>query len=331
MAAPFETKPIPEQGLFGSLFGRVRRDALIAEVENLLADAADWSNVTREEIAALEQKYNGTLKGNARNEAIMLIVRAANDLPSRAVVEGGAQRLRTLAGAMDMSADAEPVVQARAKLALCDAALALIADEALVADEHAAFNQAAAACGFAPDQVASILSDMVAKRMKDEIAAALADGRLTDAEEQRINELGHSLNAQLELDDTTKATLAEAKQLWQVEAGELQAVQSPIALPRTEMCLFAGYGQATEPRTRGAQSFTHSYGAGDIVLTTKRIIFNGGDKNMAVQLKNVIDFSLYDDGVEVRKATGKPLTFALNAKDPWFARLFTRAHDDAVK
>ena len=115
---------------------------------------------------------------------------------------------------------------------------------------------------------------------------------------------------------TAVGSPGEAKRLWQVEQGALETVQSPIALPRTEACLYAGYGQAMEPRTRGAKSFTHSYGAGDIVLTTKRIIFNGGDKNLAVQLKLIVDFSVYEDGVEVRKATGKPLTFALNAKNP---------------
>lgn len=64
------------------------------------------------------------------------------------------------------------------------------------------------------------------------------------------------------------------------------------------------------------------------MLTTKRIIFNGGDKNIAVRLNTVIEFQAYDDGVEVRRASGKPLTFALNARDEWFARLFARARRD---
>lgn len=330
MAAPFETRALPEQGFFGSLFGRVHREALMAEIENALADAADWASVTRGEIAALERKYQGTLKENARNEAVMLIVRAANGMASQAIVEGGAARLRQLAAAMGLEADAEPIVQSRARLALADAAQALIADGVLGDAERAAFDAAASACGFTLDQVGNILSDAVAGRMKDEIAAAVADGKLSTEEERRIDALGHGLNARLELDDATRATLAQAKRLYQVEDGALEAVQSPIALPKTEICLYAGYGQAMEPRTRGARSFTHSYGAGDIVLTTKRIIFNGGDKNMAVQLKSVIDFNVYDDGVEVRKATGKPLTFALGTRDLWFARLFARAHAEAV-
>ncbi len=76
--------------------------------------------------------------------------------------------------------------------------------------------------------------------------------------------------------------------VWSPEPGSLEPVDSPLALPKTELCLYAGYGQVMEPRTRGARSFTHSYGAGDIVLTTKRLIFNGGATNIAVQLKSVV-------------------------------------------
>lgn len=329
MSAPFEVKPVPEQGFFGSLFGRVHREALMAEVETALAEAADWANVTRDDIAAIEGKYRGTLAANARAEAMMLIVRAANSLSAQGVVEGGAARLRALAAALGLGGEAETVVQARARAALGEAALALIADGVLTDGERAAWDDAVAACGFEGDQVDAILSDAVAKRMKDEIAAAVADERLTDEEEARIGQLGRDLHAQLELDEATRDQLIRAKRLWQVEHGELQPANSPIALPRTEMCLYAGFGQVMEPRTRGAKSFTHSYGAGDIVLTTKRLIFNGGQKNIAVQLKSVVDFDVYDDGVEVRKATGKPLTFALGTKDEWFSRLFERARRDA--
>jgi len=329
VSAPFEAKPVPEQGFFGSLFGRVHREALLAEIETALADAADWANVTRDDIAGIEGKYGGTLKENARSEAMMLVVRAANSLSAQGVVEGGAARLRALASALGLGAEAETVVQARAKAALGEAALALIADDVLTDEERAAWDGAVAACGFEGDQVNQILTDAVAKRLKDEIAAAIADERLTDAEEARIEQLGRDLHAQLDLDDATRDQLIRAKRLWQVEDGALEAANSPIALPKTEMCLYAGYGQVMEPRTRGAKSFTHSYGAGDIVLTSKRLIFNGGAKNIAIQLKSVVDFDLYDDGVEVRRATGKPLTFALGEKDEWFSRFFVRARRDA--
>ena len=53
-------------------------------------------------------------------------------------------------------------------------------------------------------------------------------------------------------------------------------------------------------------------------------------KNFAVRLNTIVDYDVFDDGVEVRRATGKPLTFALNAKDDWFARLFVRVRRDAA-
>ena len=92
MAAPFENHALPEQGFFGSLFGRVHREALLIEIENALADAADWAAVPRDAIAAIERKYQGTLKENARNEAIMLIARAANSLSGQHAAPADATR-----------------------------------------------------------------------------------------------------------------------------------------------------------------------------------------------------------------------------------------------
>lgn len=329
MSAPFQPRPAPEQGMFGRLFGRIHREALLAETETLLAAADDWAEVTRAAVAAVEAKYGASLKEAVRNDAMMLVSRAAADMTAQQTVEGGAARLRRLAAALDLAAEAETVVLAKARQALSEAAQRLIADDDLTDAERAAYAEAAAACGVPPDSAEAILSAAVEWRMSREIAAAVADERLTADEEARIDTLGHALHARLELDDATRDRLARAKMLWQVEQGELPEAASPIALPGTERCFYAGYGQALEPRSRGRQSFVHSYGAGDIVLTSKRIIFNGGDKNIAFRLNTIVDYRAYDDGVEVRKATGKPLTFALSRKDEWFARLFERARRDA--
>jgi len=329
MSAPFHVKPAPEQGMFGRLFGRIHREAMLAEAETLLAEAPDWADVTREAIAAIEAKYAASFKEAVLSETMMLISNAATDMTAQQTVEGGAARLRKLAAAFDLAVEAETVVLAKSRSALAEAARHLIADDDLTDSERAAYASAAESTGIGADEAAAILSMAVEWRMSQEIAAAIADDHLTAEEEARIDTLGHALHARLEIDDVTRDRLARAKLRWQVDAGELPEVASPVALPKTERCLYAGYGQALEPRTRGKQSFTHSYGAGDIVLTTKRILFNGGDKNIAVRLNTVIDFAVYDDGVEVRKATGKPLTFALSQKDEWFARIFERARREA--
>ncbi len=330
MSAPFQTRPLPEQGMFGRLFGRIHRDAMLTEAENLLAAAADWADVSRDDIAALEAKYGAAFKDAVKSETMMLISRAATGLTAQQTVEGGANRLRRLAGAFGLSGEAETIVLARARSALAEAAQRLIADDDLTEDERSAFAEAADATGIAQEEAAAILSAAVEWRMSQEIAAAVSDDRLTSDEEARIEALGHALHARLDIPDAMRDRLARARLLWRIEQGELPEAVSPVALPRTERCLYAGYGQALEPRSRGKQSFMHSYGAGDIVLSTKRIIFNGGDRNLAVRLNTVIDYRVYDDGVEIRRATGKPLTFALSRKDEWFARIFERARRDAV-
>lgn len=330
MSAPFQSRLLPEQGMFGRLFGRIHREAMLAEAETLLAEAVDWADIARDQMAAIEAKYGASFKDAVKSETMMLISRAANEMTAQQTVEGGAARLRRLAAAFDMSGDAETVVLARARSALAEAAQHLIADDDLTDSERTAFAGAAEATGIGAEEATAILSAAVEWRMSQEIAAAVSDERLTSEEEARIDSLGRALHARLEIPDAMRDRLARARKLWQVEQGELPEVQSPLALPGTERCLYAGYGQALEPRSRGKQSFTHSFGSGDIVLSTKRIIFNGGDKNFAIRLNTIVDYAVYDDGVEVRKATGKPLTFALGAKDEWFARIFERARREAT-
>lgn len=315
--------------MFGRLFGRIHREAMLVEVENLLAEAPDWADVSREQVVAVEARYGAAFKDALKGETIMLLSRAASEMTAQQTVEGGAGRLRRLASAFDLAGEAETVVLSKARSALADAAQRLIADDDLTDDERAAFAGAAQSTGIGQDEAAAILSAAVEWRMGQEIAAAVADDRLTLEEEERIDALGHALHARLEIPDAMRDRLERARLRWRIEQGELPEVQSPLALPQTERCLYAGYGQVLEPRSRGKTSFTHSYGAGDIVLSTRRIIFNGGDKNFAVRLNLIVDYRVYDDGVEVRRATGKPLTFALGQKNEWFAPLFERAHRDA--
>ena len=329
MAAPFERRELPEQGFFGRLFGRVNREGLLAEVEAALADAEDWAAVPRAAIAAIEANYGGTLLADARDETMALVCRAADALSPQQIVEGGVARLKALGAALGVGPEAEAVAHARAERALAEAAAILIADDELGEADRASFAAAAEACGFTPETVAPILAEAASARLKAEIEAAVADGLLTAEEEARIEALGQALGARLEIAPEMQETLRHARRLWQIEAGTPEPVASPIDLPRTEACLFAGYGQVLEPRTRGRKAFTHSYGAGDIVLTSKRLIFNGGDKNFAIRLNTIVSFEAFDDGVEVRRASGKPLTFALNLRDEWFARLFARVRRDA--
>ena len=44
MGSWYAERVLPEQGMFGRLFGRIHRDAMLAEAETLLADAADWAD-----------------------------------------------------------------------------------------------------------------------------------------------------------------------------------------------------------------------------------------------------------------------------------------------
>jgi hypothetical protein len=323
MAAPFVEASVPEQDFFGRLFGRPDRRGFATSIHNLLAAANDWNTLARDDIDAIEQHYGLTL-ASSQPEAAEIMQQAAQSLSAQQVVEGGVARLQALAAVLGCVDVAAPVVAARARAALDHAADIVLDDADVSSGDRRDFDAAAQSAGFSKEEADAILTDGVVRRMKDEIARVLADGKFDAAEEERLGTMADMLGVKLQLDDATKDALQRARRLWEIEDGPLTPVPSPVDLPSTEECYFAARGQVQEQRSRGNQTATYSYGRGTIVLTTKRIISTGGEKDFAIRLNTIAAHSEFEDGVEVRRGTGKPLTFALDAKDPSFGQLFKR-------
>ena len=52
MARPFVRRPLHRRSFFDRLLGRARKDNAVVEINNLLADAADVTGVSFEQVAA---------------------------------------------------------------------------------------------------------------------------------------------------------------------------------------------------------------------------------------------------------------------------------------
>ena len=48
---------------------------------------------------------------------------------------------------------------------------------------------------------------------------------------------------------------------------------------------------------------------GTLLVTNKRLLFNGGLKNAAISLKRVVHFTLYRDGLQIEKDSGRDQFF----------------------
>ncbi len=324
MGSPFAVRPPRAQGLLGRLFGRVDRDALLAEVEAALARAGDWAAVTREQVQAIEARFGGALKDVGANEALGLVQAAADSLDDAAMAAGGASRLRSLAEALDLAEPAEGLILRRAGLAIAEAARAAASDGVVTEDERAAYDGLVARMGIEPALAEGVMAEAATEVMRGALAEATQDGRLSDEEMARLDALAAGLKTRLALDAETEALVTRARKLWQAEAGPLPVLDAPIRLFKSEACRYAATGEALEPRTRGKTDYWHSFGHGDVVLTDKRVLFNGGSKNFAIQIARIVDHRADPGGIEIRRAAGKPLTLKLDARDETFPLLVAR-------
>ena len=58
--------------------------------------------------------------------------------------------------------------------------------------------------------------------------------------------------------------------------------------------------------------------AGTLLVTSKRLLFEGASRNTTISLKKIVNGHVYSDCVKVEKNTGKPDLFSMNAAQARF-------------
>jgi hypothetical protein len=76
-------------------------------------------------------------------------------------------------------------------------------------------------------------------------------------------------------------------------------------------------------RTR--ESYRHSLGIGSLCVTSKGLVFSSAQKGISIPWGRILDCVGYADGVELRRANGKPLVFLFRRDDPFFVPILNRA------
>jgi tellurite resistance protein len=171
---------------------------------------------------------------------------------------------------------------------------------------------------------------------------AISDQRLSPEEENELSEIANNLNIELSYDTTTKKLLDKYRLFWQIENGILPVVHADISLQKNENCHLIvdinwleqrtvtkriNYGGA-RVRIKITKGFYVTSGSiqtqritedvwknidsGKIFLTNKRVIFMGLKANKTIALKKILDFSVYSNGIQLEKDSGKSPFFEFN-------------------
>jgi hypothetical protein len=193
-----------------------------------------------------------------------------------------------------------------------------------------------------PEVIAKKIQNMqMSELMQSAFSQAISDRRLSTEEEAELAAIAKDLDAEIKMDETSKAELDHFRLLWRLEQGDLPEAQVPILLRKGEVCYLSGYAGHSEFRSvtrsiryggpavrvrimkglyyragqvnvqRISEDVLTNLDVGQIYLTNKRIVFNGSKKNTTIALAKVLDFDVYSDGLKIEKETGKDQFFQM--------------------
>jgi hypothetical protein len=213
---------------------------------------------------------------------------------------------------------------------------AAIADGRLTNVEIEHLNRLQQALRLPKELSEKISTEIRAAFVQNYVTGVIAAQQFSPAEEQELDAIATSLNVVIQLSEQTKGRLRKLKRYWAIEHLPLQPLQVEVTLQKEEVCYFtcsgvryyewrgdrnwfngpyaaAGFKGIKEYYFNKAGAGVVNY-SGDVMklvdegvlyLTNKRIVLVGGLKNSVIRLDGVLGATPFNDGAEVRKATGK--------------------------
>jgi hypothetical protein len=186
-----------------------------------------------------------------------------------------------------------------------------------------------------------ILGEEAGPLLQRVLKGLMADQRISDDDEAVLKHVCENLGVEMRLDATTKATLDRYKLFWRIENGHFPEIEAPVHLYKGEACYFVAPGRWAEWRSR-----THTVGysssgvsfrvmrgvyyrvgashphrvttegleavdTGSVIITSRRVIFDGDRKNGNWRLASLLGFEAYADGFSLEKASGRNPVFQI--------------------
>jgi hypothetical protein len=195
-----------------------------------------------------------------------------------------------------------------------------------------------------PEDAAKAVYAKEAYASLDEVfQMVVADRRLTPDEDAELKRLSDSMGVRMNYDAQTSQMLDRFRLLHRLSSGDLPILDVPIHLQKGETCSlycsanhyelrtvtkainYAGIGSSIRimkgvrfrigqvRSQRITQEVLKHVDSGDLYLTNKRILFNGSRKTTSIQLKKVIDFTVYQNGIVIEKDSGKDQMFEFSS------------------
>ena len=333
---PFTIEALPRGGIFARWVGRAPREAAFVEIRNLLATTA-WHDVSPADVALLLAKYK-LLPADAERELTDIY-----DIAARHVASDGTASDVEKAGLARLQ-EAFEFSNARVKAVFNDAARSLyretlveaLSDGHVTDRERQKLDRIAADLGLAKEDGDRLYREEATKALQLYFDHVLSDRRFSPDEEQRLNQIAEALGITIKHDASTTQLLERFRWLGRIDAGELPQVTAPILLQRGEVCHVAiesitqkelrtvtkrvnyrgvtasikivkgvRYRVGSLSPQRITQDVMTMVDEGAFFITSKRVLIQGHRKKTSIPLTKVIHFTVYSDGLQIQKDSGR--------------------------
>ncbi|MCB9964494.1 MAG: hypothetical protein H6855_00220 [Rhodospirillales bacterium] len=217
---------------------------------------------------------------------------------------------------------------------------AALADGVLTDDEARTLERKAEELGISDEYINKLRHEDFAKRIKPIISRIETTHRFSPDDEAELKTMAGDLKIASEFGGEFQMF----RDLWTYENEgrfDLEPIDVPILTGANEECYFEAPAIWRQIKTvskhrgyvggsvgfRVAKGVRFSVGravpvrdvyeemqdisGGEIYVTNKKIVFNGSRKSTNVTMGRIVQLELYNDGIEIRKSTGKPDFFKM--------------------
>ena len=206
-------------------------------------------------------------------------------------------------------------------------------------EERAKLQRIAKSFALPPEVCNTVYKEEVMKAIQRTFDEATEDRRYTEAEERYVTALAESLGVQLTPSPEDQQNITRFRQLASIEAGRLPVISAAYDSrlgrwsTRSSPCRLHELRTVTRRINYGGlagnirlmKGLSYRYGSislhrvtsedlrhidtGTLYVTNKRLLFDGAAKNRSIPYQKVIGFTMYTDGVQVHRDTGRDPCF----------------------
>lgn len=356
-----EKRPLSPEPFLNRLFKRPYRGNLAIELHNLIA-TTDVDGISEEEIVQLEARYRCPLRKlstSLRTELFTSVL--TGYLKDHRLSEQERANLVALRELLELPQSVTRAIREEVLSSMYkERAEAAVSDGVLTPEQQQELQEFADAVALPEELSKSIYNRAAGERVQAFLEQAVSNEMLSPEEDSEFQALARNLRVDMTIPEKTAQQLERYRLYWQIENGEIPAINVGIRLYGGEVCYhycpvsWYEFRQVTRrvnfggpvlrlKITRGLYWRAGSLGVqrvtedilkyideGTLFLTNRRLIFMGSKGSKNIRLNRILDFEIFSNGVQIQKDAGASPFLKTDADMELFGLLMGRALRDVM-